>query len=163
SASVQVRYFNTTCGSGTAYVSVVRTYPRGWTCPVGSNWDEATKTCTTDCGSDGWPDPERPGQCLNAGKCMDRAALGNTIIGSYASSICMAGCEFGPPGGGVPNGTMLGDGSVLTFGGGWAPTGNSCANVPPDIPDPQEDELCTEQPGNGMTICVKPDGKHCYS
>lgn len=138
-------------------------FPYSVGCPAGSNWDSDTGTCATSCGDDGWPDPNNPGQCLNAGKCLDRASLGNTIIGSYASSICMAGCEFGPPGGGVPSGTMLGDGSVLTFGGGWAPTGNSCADVPPDIPPPSEDETCTTQPGNGMTICVKPDGRHCYS
>src|SRR5690606_14239988 len=72
SASVQVRYFNTTCGSGTAYVSVTRTYPRGWTCPSGSNWDEAKKECTTECPVGEWPDPLNPGQCLNDSKCRER-------------------------------------------------------------------------------------------
>lgn len=111
-------------------------------CPSGVVWDDNTKTCR------------------RASECLDKAPLGNTIIGGAATSVCVAGCLFESQG--VPSGTMLGDGSVLTFGGGWKPSGAFCAADPED-PQPEEDEICREQAGNGMTICVKPDGRHCYS
>ncbi len=118
-------------------------WPSSWECPNGTVWDESSLSCR------------------NPNECMDKAPLGNSIIGGAQTSVCVEGCTFEPEG--VPSGTMLGDGSVLTFGTGWKPTGGFCSVDDPGAPQPSEEEVCREQPGNGMTVCVKPDGRHCYS
>lgn len=150
-----------------------------WTeeCPAGQDWDDSTKTCTTECGSDGWADPTNPGQCLNQQKCLARNADLGSAAGQPRTSLTtcrdVGGCEFAFSSTGHdtiegnfgPNGER-----TSAYRGVMEYTGNpgSACGVPPEI-DPDWNDSEVSDPADqkcmgvaGQTLCVNQHGEHCY-
>lgn len=127
---------------GGGYVDTTyRTWPKDAGCPAGTEWDESSKTCH---------DPQ---------ECLSKPPLGETIIRGGQFQACSGGCVFEPN---APLTIAVGDGAgAFTVSSGWEPTGAACTvgeATPAPSDQPQE---CV--PVGGQTMCVKPDGDHCYS
>lgn len=133
--------------------------PWVWTaeCPINEEWDDATKTCAP-----AW-DPQ---QCL-----ARNADLGSDADKPRPSlTLCrnVAGCEFKMDTSG-PDYSVTDWGGAKLYRGVMEYTGNpgsSCTTAPTE---PEAEEAVAEIPPqecrqiSGQTVCVKPDGKHCYS
>lgn len=114
-------------------------------CPVGTVWNEPTKTC------------------FDRDKCLAKPALGFTKV--HAASpydyVCSEGCQFANNGAldiQFPNA----DGTVDGFTTGWVPSGEACAAGDPSPSPGTPPQECRPAPA-GQTFCIKPNGDHCYS
>lgn len=148
--------WQTTCWRPGGAIGQDRFYFLG--CPAGTNWDGETGQCTTECGSDGWPDPLNPGQCLNRDKCLAKPVLGAGTVPS-GSGACSGGCQYGVSQKGITFNFAGAPGITLTEG--WAPTGGQCASgdVAPKPLGPDGECVPLE---HNQTACAKPDGRHCH-
>lgn len=146
-------------GSGCSQVFAQHYFSAATACPVDSPIDPSTGQCATNCGSDGWPDPTQPGQCLNEQKCKAKPALGAKTMVKGNVNSCVDGCQFSA-GSGVQ--VCLGSGAEMrcTLGGATA-TGAQCA-AGEGAPITDTNQECVPL-GSGQTACMKPDGQHCYT
>lgn len=145
-------------------------------CPAGQVFNSATKSCRTLCDAGEIPDPENPGQCLNAQKCLDKN-VGQQGIGSRPwKSACISGCQLEWQDDGSAsskkttlynaNGTVAADGVIYTgkfqYSGALCPAENPPPGLPPEKPEddaePSENECV---PLGNQTACVKPNGNIC--
>lgn len=106
-------------------------------CPVGTEWNNWAGSCSTPCSTRG---PNDGGL-------------------SRSATFCSGGCMYAANGFTMTIQTDGGPVSVYT-GKGATPTGQTCAVGEGDglSENPQE---CV--PVAGQSVCMKPDGKHCYS
>lgn len=107
-------------------------------CPPGTEWNEETKKC-------GQP-------------CSQQPPLGASTITGGGFETCKDGCMYEPS---APVSVSFGQGAgAFTLSDSWAPTGATCSvgDAPAPSDKPQE---CVEVEGQSM--CVKPNGQHCYS
>lgn len=118
-------------------------------CPVGTTWDEPTKTC------------------YSSAACLAKPPLSQagTFNLSVSSDRCDAGCKFSYRG--QSEQMTIADGTPIKigFGGTFKPTGAACASGDPvaDASDKAPpDQSCAPAP-DGQTFCVKKDGRQCYS
>lgn len=133
-------------------------------CPVGQTWNPQTYKCETGCVGAYGEDPYNPGQCLDEDKCRAR----NTEMGFIGagetsrsfSSACKGGCEFSRVEG--TGYSTCADG-VCVYSGVYEFSGAACStdDGPPPEPDDGKDGECMQLPG--QTVCLRPDGQHCYS
>lgn len=115
----------------------------GQQCPTESTWNGATKTCFDS------------GQCL----AKNQDAKQTNSIGGNAGEECIGGCAY-----------KFISGQTVTISGGFTAkqgqmgfSGEACTVPPKDPPyDPNKDNDYCQQT-LGQTVCVKSDGKHCYS
>ena len=119
-------------------------------CPVGSSWDEASKTC------------------FSADECLAKPNLeGQTYIGTApADHLAFEGCEFEPTGGSIIEVCLPGAGEggadVCISASTWAPTGNPAS--PTDAaPQPMTNNQACTPAGDNLTFCRKANGDHCAS
>lgn len=114
-------------------------------CPAGTEWNDST------------------GTCFNPEECLSKPPLGGTFHSgsTIASSMCSGGCSFAPAPGENDVAISLDGGSTwVTVGGGWVPTGEACAVGEPPAQLMNDGQECLDV--DGQSVCVKPDGRHCY-
>lgn len=116
-------------------------------CPVDAPWDEATRTCKPAFDS---------AACLARNEDLPQS---NVVV--FSGSVCMDGCEYGEV---SVNRVTVGGQTIRQGQLGY--TGNSCGTNPPPPtgfdPETPPSQACVPA-GAGQTVCVKPDGQHCYS
>lgn len=123
----------------------------GVQCPEsGQTYDPVTHACTA-------PGPTEE-DCLN----RNDAINGPGVVG--ATNACVDGCRVGPKPGGDHKLTTFTSGTVSAsiFSGEVGFTGETCSAPSEPMPDLSKPQECA-MAGDGQTMCVKPDGMHCYA
>jgi hypothetical protein len=125
-----------------------------WTsghCSAGSSWDQNANGCQND--------NER---CLNKNDAISNPAA---MVGAYGN--CFDGCRIGQRTDDIKKtGTVevAGAPASLAFGSiGY--TGETCSSNDP-LPEFKDNTACTMVTGataGNQTVCVRPDGRHCYA
>lgn len=117
-------------------------------CPVGTEWNDATKTC-----GDPPPTPE---------ECLARTNLGSMSSTGSSGTTCSDGCTFEPDQ--VERiGVQIGTGPMIYTAPSWKATGGTCTAGPANEPTPLVNDQACLDAGNGMTMCLRADGMHCAS
>jgi hypothetical protein len=113
-------------------------------CQTGTAWNDATHTCSQ---------PYDPARCL--AKNVD-AANPNAITGGAGTCIDSCTYKFVPT-------NVVGIGDAKVSNGSFQFDGSSCATQPPPTFDYKDPKPACMPVGAGQTMCIKPDGEHCYS
>lgn len=120
-------------------------------CPTGEKYVRESDSCV---------DPAE--QCLNKN---DQISNPTSMVGAYGS--CIAGCRIGQRTDDVKKTgsvEVAGAPAPLQFGSiGY--TGETCSGNDP-LPEFKDDTACTMVTGataGNQTVCVRPDGRHCYA
>lgn len=133
-------------GAGKCQAGAISNYWFYWAaeCPVGVEWNDATKRCGTGC--EGKPDLPNQSWTGDGGACVD-------------------GCMYAPLiGAGVPAGRVqLIEGvrhnwGTLAVAGATCTAGEETSLTPHDPNKP----VCVAT-GNGFSECVEPSGRHCVT
>lgn len=155
------------CGNAhSAWDSRLRPGLFSWSqeCPAGKHWNEATKKCDMACPGGFGEDPYSPGQCLDEDKCTSRNSSVDTKALRMGGDTCVdtGGCAFeADQSSSLAAATSVASMTLYAFSYSGRP-GSACGTPPsPDPPPPPKPE-CIQAPGN-QTVCVRPDGQHCYS
>jgi len=134
------------------------------TCPNGINPDSGQ--CSLSCPGGYAEDPWSSGQCLDQQKCLARNALpGFLNVGNIATSTtnrCLGGCEYKAVGGSVcaTLGSQTACSADMDFSGNACSGGTQTKEQA--IAEKDKKQECAPA-GAGQTMCIKPDGQHCYT
>lgn len=142
-----VRYLN---GSGVCTVSHNENFSgytfQNYNCPQGQEWSSATNTCFA------MPTQE---QCL----ARNVDAQKPTVI-LFTGSDCIQNCKYAM----LTPGTVTSVNPWTVSSGTTGYTGESCSTAPitpPIDPTKPPEQKCI--PHGSLTMCVQPDGRHCYN
>lgn len=137
----------------------------GAECPIGKSWDDAKKRCAVQCPGGFGEDPYNPGQCMDEDKCTARNSSINTSALRIGGDTCvnLGGCAFeADTSGSVSAATSEASLTMYPYSYSGRP-GSACAAPPPPDPEPPEPKPECIPAGGGQTMCIRPDGQHCYS
>lgn len=146
-------------------------YTWGTACAAPSVWSTTANKCDLVCPDGFTQDPFSPGQCLTAQKCQARNADINTEAFRSGGDVCapVGGCAFEASTSDISNTAINGGGSLVRAR--YSYTGRPasvCSAAPQGTPEEQDQnkpsdtkQACRQL--SDQTVCVKPDGQHCYS
>lgn len=83
----------------------------------------------------------------------------STLAGAFGT--CVDGCMIGERESNSAGQVDVNDTSIHFGKIGF--TGETCTGGGLELPDFDTGQTCTPAQGGNMTVCVKPDGRHCYS
>lgn len=141
-------------------------------CTGSTSWDPVKVECASACPT-GWDiDPYAPGQCLDAQKCQARNAQINTEVMRVGGDVCVpvGGCAFEASSSDIASTMVNNAGSMVrarySYSGRPA---SACPGSPEGVTPEEQDankpsdtkQKCTQLAD--QTVCVRPDGLHCYS